>query len=221
MNQQQLTIMAHKFQSVLDADVLNERGEQLGFCQRQRLITPLRFGLSVIASMATEQVASLAAFHRQFNDLWDGESTYKAFYNQVLKASCGEFLRTSLCDIMGKLTWKVLGCEAGQLFAHATTWSFKMARRLPSIMRSLTSFQAGSIPSSPPLLHSIARWIYSKMPHHDHVLSPDTDAEHAYLPSRKVCGAMCSWPTGVILIWPMCETSTAMAASFSCGAKPG
>ena len=63
MNQQQQTIMAHKFQSVLDADVLNERGAQLGFCQRQRLITPFRFGLSVIASMATEQVASLADLH--------------------------------------------------------------------------------------------------------------------------------------------------------------
>ena len=109
--------MAHKFQAVLDADVLNERGEQLGFCQRQRLITPFRFGLSVIASMATEQVASLADLHRQFNDLWDGESTYKAFYNQMLKASCGEFLRTSLCDIMGKLTRKVLGFEAGHAFS--------------------------------------------------------------------------------------------------------
>jgi hypothetical protein len=32
----------------------------------------------------------------------------------MLKASCGEFLRTSLCDIMGKLTRKVLGFEAGQ-----------------------------------------------------------------------------------------------------------
>ena len=113
MDPQQLTSMAHKFQAVLDADVLNERGEQLGFCQRQRLITPFRFGLSVIASMATEQVASLADLHRQFNDLWDGESTYKAFYNQMLTASCGEFLRTALCDIMGKLTRKVLGFEAG------------------------------------------------------------------------------------------------------------
>src|SRR3989442_938509 len=104
MDPQQLTSMAHKFQAVLDADVLNERGEQLGFCQRQRLITPFRFGLSVIASMATEQVASLADLHRQFNDLWDGESTYKAFYNQMLKASWGEFLRTSLCDIIGTIS---------------------------------------------------------------------------------------------------------------------
>jgi hypothetical protein len=70
--------------------VRHERGAQLGLCQRQRLITPVRFGLSVIASMATEQVASLADCPRQCNALWEGESTYNAFYTQRLQASCGE-----------------------------------------------------------------------------------------------------------------------------------
>jgi len=41
--------MATKFQSVLDADILNERGKQRGFSKRERLITPFRFGLSVVA----------------------------------------------------------------------------------------------------------------------------------------------------------------------------
>ena len=75
MDQQQLIIMANKFQSVFDADVLNDRGRELAFCQRQRLITPLRFGLSVVASMATEQVPSIASLHRHFNDLWEVESS--------------------------------------------------------------------------------------------------------------------------------------------------
>jgi len=56
MDPQQLTIMAHKFQSVLDADVLNARGQALGLCDRHRLITPFRFGLSIVASMATKPV---------------------------------------------------------------------------------------------------------------------------------------------------------------------
>src|SRR4030095_16455666 len=96
----------HSFQSVLNAETLNERGHQLAFAKRQRLITPFRFGLSVIASMATQQVPSIASLHRDFNALWDAESSYKAFYNQVAKASCAEFLRTSLCDIMSQLTMK-------------------------------------------------------------------------------------------------------------------
>ena len=45
MDRQQFTTMANKFQSVLDEDVLHERGQQVGFAKRERLITPLRLGL--------------------------------------------------------------------------------------------------------------------------------------------------------------------------------
>ena len=54
MDPQQFTTMATKFQSVLDEEVLNERGKHLGFATRERLITPCRLSLSVIASMATQ-----------------------------------------------------------------------------------------------------------------------------------------------------------------------
>jgi len=111
MDRRQLTIMANKFQSVFDPSTLNDQGDQLEFCQRQRLITPFRFGLSVVASMASQQVQSIADLQRDFNALWDLEVSYKAFYNQLAKPSCSEFLRTSLCDIMGKLTLKVLGFQ--------------------------------------------------------------------------------------------------------------
>jgi len=185
MDPQQLTSMAHKFQAVLDADVLNERGEQLGFCQRQRLITPFRFGLSVIASMATEQVASLADLHRQFNDLWDGESTYKAFYNQMLKASCGEFLRTSLCDIMGKLTRKVLGFEAGHALSAFNRLviqdgsSFALHNALADIFPgrfNAVKPAAVALHCTMDLLQDAPITI---------VWSPDTDSEHAYLPEPE------------------------------------
>src|SRR6266496_1442302 len=114
MDRRQLTIMAHKFQSVFDPSTLNDQGDQLEFCQRQRQITPLRFGLSVVASMASQEVQSIADLPRHFNALWDTEVSDKAFDNQLAKACCASFLRTSLRDIMGKLTMKVLGVEAGQ-----------------------------------------------------------------------------------------------------------
>ena len=40
MDRQHFTTMAHKFQSVLDEKVLNERGQALGLVKRQRLVTP-------------------------------------------------------------------------------------------------------------------------------------------------------------------------------------
>jgi hypothetical protein len=106
--------MANKCQSVLDADVLNERGKQRGFSKRERLITPLRFGLSVVASMVTEQVITIADLHRQFNELWELDADDKAFYQQRRTSTSPACFRTSLCHIMGQLTMKVLGCEASQ-----------------------------------------------------------------------------------------------------------
>ena len=118
MDPQQFSTIANKFQAVLDADVLNTRGKQLDFSKRKRLITPFRFGLSVVASMAIQQVQSIADLHRQFNELWELESDYKAFYNQLGKPSSPEFFRTSLCHIMSQLTMKVLGFAAGQAFSE-------------------------------------------------------------------------------------------------------
>lgn len=76
MDPRQVTTMANKFQAVLDEEVLNERGEALGLLKRKRLVTPFRMGLSVIASMATQHVQTIADLHRQFNELWGLDTDY-------------------------------------------------------------------------------------------------------------------------------------------------
>jgi hypothetical protein len=185
MDPQQLTIMAHKFQAVFDADVLNDRGSHLEFAKRQRQLTPFRFGLSVIASMATEQVPSIAALHRDFNALWDVASTYKAFYNQVAKTSCAEFFRTSLCDIMGKLTMKVLGFEAGQALSEFKRFVIQdgssfalhdaLAHLFPGRFHAVKP-AAVELHCTMDLLQDAPITI---------ALSPDTDSEHDYLPDPE------------------------------------
>src|SRR5712692_5712182 len=132
MDRRQLTIMANKFQSVFDPSTLNDQGDQLEFCQRQRLITPFRFGLSVVASMASQQVQSIADLQRDFNALWDLEVSDKAFSNQLAKPSCSEFLRTSLCDIMGKLTMKVLGFQEAAALSNLPQFSIQAAIPFPT-----------------------------------------------------------------------------------------
>jgi hypothetical protein len=118
MEPQQFTTLAHKFQSVLDEEVLNERGKELGLVKRERLITPFRLGLSVSASMATQHVRTIADLHRQFNKLWELDTDYNAFYKQLLKSTTPEFFLSSLSDIMSQLTMKVLGFEAGAAFSE-------------------------------------------------------------------------------------------------------
>ncbi len=109
--------MAHKCQSVLDEDVLNERGQHVGLAPRERLITPCRLGLSVVASLATQQVQTRADVHRQCNALWERESDENACSTPRRTSTSPAFFRTSLGHIMRQLTMKVLGFEAGQAFS--------------------------------------------------------------------------------------------------------
>jgi hypothetical protein len=118
MDPQHGGIMTHKFQAVLDEHVLHERGKALGLVKRQRLVTPFRLGLSVMASMATQHVHTLADLHRQFHELWELDTDYNTFYKQLLKSVAPEFFLESLSNIMSQLTMKVLGFEAGAAFSE-------------------------------------------------------------------------------------------------------
>jgi hypothetical protein len=185
MDLQQSTIMANKFQAVLDADVLNERGKQLGFAKRKRLITPFRLGLSVVASMATQQVQTIADLHRQFNELWAFESDYKAFYTQLLKSRSPEFFRVSLCHIMSQLTMKVLGFAAGEAFRAFNRLilqdgsSFALHKALAEVFPgrfNAVSPAAVELHCTLDLLQDAPITI---------ALSPDTDSEHDYRPEPE------------------------------------
>jgi Transposase DDE domain len=185
MDPQQLTIMATKFQSVLNADVLNERGKQLGFAKRKRLITPFRFGLSVMASMATQQVQTVADLHRQFNELWHLQTDYKAFHKQLLKSTAPEFFLDSLSHLMSRLTMKVLGFEAGEAFSEfgrvilQDGSSFALHQALASLFPgrfNTVSPAAVELHCTMDLLQDAPLII---------ALSPDTDSEHGYRPEPE------------------------------------
>ena len=185
MDRKQLTIMANKLQSVFDASTLDDRGDQLEFCRRQRLITPCRFGLSVVASMASQQVHSIADLQRGFNALWDMEVSYKAFYNQLAKASGAEFLRTSLCDLMGKLTMKVLGFQKGDALSECNRIIMQdgssfaihdaLCRVFPGRFNTVKP-AAVELHCTMDVLQDAPLTI---------VLTPDTDSEQDYLPQPE------------------------------------
>src|SRR6266436_1039672 len=185
MDPQQFTTMANKFQSVLDEEVLNERGKHLGFATRERLITPFRLSLSVIASMATQHVQTIADLHRQFNELWALDTDYNAFYKQLLKSTAPEFFLNSLSHIMSQLTMKVLGFEAGQAFSEFNRLilqdgsSFALHEALAEVFPgrfNTVSPAAVELHCTLELLQDAPITI---------ALSPDTNSEHAYRPEPE------------------------------------
>src|SRR2546430_9921315 len=132
--------------------------------------------------MATQQVQTLADLHRQFNELWELESDYKAFYKQLLKSTSPEFFRTSLCHIMSQLTMKVLVFEAGQAFSEFNRLilqdgsSFALHEALAEVFPgrfNAVSPAAVELHCTMDLLQVAPITI---------ALSPDTDAEHDYRP---------------------------------------
>jgi hypothetical protein len=185
MDPQQVTILAHKFQSVLDEEFLNERGQALGWVKRKRLVTPFRMGLSVMASMATQHVQTIADLHRQFNELWELDTDYNAFYKQLLKPTAPEFFLESLSDIMSQLTMKVLGFEAGEAFREFNRLilqdgsSFALHQALAPVFPgrfTAVSPAAVELHCTLDLLQDAPILI---------ALSPDTDSEHDYRPEPE------------------------------------
>lgn len=191
MDRQQLTLMANKCQSVFDAPRLDARGHALEFCQRQRLMTPFRFGLSVIASMAAQQVHSIADLHRDFNALWDKEVSDNACYNQVAKPSCAALLRTSLCDLMGKLTLKVLGFPKGQALSACNRMIIQdgSAFALHKALAQVFPGRCNAVKPAAVALHCTMDALRDAPI--TIVLSPDTDSEQdSLLEPQSLTGAL-------------------------------
>jgi hypothetical protein len=135
--------------------------------------------------MATEQVGSIADLHRQFNDLWVVQSTYKAFYNQLVKPNSPEFFRTSLCDIMSQLTMKVLGFEAGQAFSEFKRIVIQDGTSL-ALHKALADVFPGRFNAVSPAaveLHCTLELLQDAPI--TIALSPDTDSEHDYRPEPE------------------------------------
>jgi hypothetical protein len=191
MDRTQLSIMASTFQSVFDASTLDARGAHLAFCQRQRLITPFRFGLSVVASMASQPVHSIADLHRDFNALWDMKVSYKAFYTQLAKATGADFLRTSLCALMDKLSMNVLGFQPGDAFGEFNRIIIQdgSSFAIHSALGHVFPGRFNAVKPAAVELHCTMD-VLCDAPLAI-VLSPDTDSEHDYRPEpARLTGAL-------------------------------
>jgi hypothetical protein len=118
MDHGQLSMVADKFQWVFSEPLLNACGKDVKFYRRQRIITPFRLGLALIATCASQRVETIADFHCAFNALFGTTITYKAFYNQVAKSHFADFARTMTERLVSDMTLKVLGFAKGHAFAE-------------------------------------------------------------------------------------------------------
>ena len=122
MGRRTVTQYANQIKRVLSPDVVNGLGRDVGFCVRERVITPYRLILSLLAGHAMGQVEALADIQRQFNALFSTTVAYKPFHNQLAKRSFPDFMREVLSTILRQWVVDVLQPKAhgplGEFRAH-------------------------------------------------------------------------------------------------------
>ena len=118
MGRRTVAQFARQIKRVLSPTVLNDLGRRVGFCHRERLVTPYRLVLGLLSSHATGPVETLADLQRQFNALFGTTVAYKPFHNQLAKRSFKDFMRAVLDAVLQQWVVGVLQpkarCPLGQ-----------------------------------------------------------------------------------------------------------
>ena len=84
MGRRTVTQLANQIKRVLSPTLINDLGREVGFCVRERLITPYRLVLSLLAGHTMGQVETLADIQRQFNALFATTVAYKPCNRSVV-----------------------------------------------------------------------------------------------------------------------------------------
>ncbi len=113
MDHGHLSMAADTFPWVFSASVLNACGKEVQFCRRQRVSTPLRLGVALTATGASQPVETIADFHGGVHALFGTTITSKAFSNPVAKPHGADVARPMTERLIGEMTLQVLGCATG------------------------------------------------------------------------------------------------------------
>jgi len=117
MDHEPLSMVADKFPWVFSETLRNACGQETKLCRRERIRTPLRLGLAVVAIAASQPVDTGADVHRGFGAFWDVTLSSKALYDPLAKPRCADFLRTMPERLVGEMTLNVLGFTTGPAFS--------------------------------------------------------------------------------------------------------
>ena len=91
MGRRTVTQLANQIKRVLSPTLINDLGREVGFCVRERLITPYRLVLSLLAGHTMGQVETLGDIQRQFNALFATHGGVQAVSQPVGEAHLPRF----------------------------------------------------------------------------------------------------------------------------------
>ena len=109
---------ADRFKRVLSAQSVNALGRLTRYGHRERVITPHRMAMSLLASCARGRVQTLADLQRDFNALSGTSVACKPFHHQPAKRQFADFMRELACKIIERWTVRVLEAQPGGAFSE-------------------------------------------------------------------------------------------------------
>lgn len=185
MEQTHISSLAQRFKKLLSAKTINALGQEVRFCQRERVITPHRLALSLVAAMATMRVQSLADLLRCFNALHGTAVAYKPFHNQLAKWRFGDFMRELVSLMLEQWTVKVLGTTPDGAFSEFRQVLIQDGSSF-AVKDALARYYPGRFKSGGPSaveLHVTMDLLNDSV--HQVTLTPDTFPERAELPAAQ------------------------------------
>jgi hypothetical protein len=195
-------MVADKFPWVFSDARLTACGQDVKCCRRQRVMTPLRLGLALTATGASQRVETIADFHCGFKALLGTPVTYKAFYNQGAQPHFADCARTLTERLVRDMTLKVLGFKKGlplSAFRHIVMQdgsSFAIHAGLREVFPG--RFQVGK-PAAVELHPTMDLLCDAPTPV---VFTPDTTSEQAFLPEPVALRASLLFAERGDIDWP-------------------
>lgn len=108
MLETKVTKIEKQLKTVLGENALEELGKQTGFVQRKRTVTATRFAGSLLYSLGTRKVETIADLHRDFNHNNDIFVNYKPYYEKLDTEAFAEMMRMLFETMMNEICLKVL-----------------------------------------------------------------------------------------------------------------
>lgn len=174
-----------KMKRVLGPQALAHLGASSGLVQRSRCVTAQRLVPSLLASLGSRRLASLAELHRDFNSDHGSVVCYKPFYERLDSPAFPAMTRALFYDMMRELTQQVLRPEADSPLRHFEDVLLQDGSSF-ALHDALAAELPGRFSANSPAaikLHCTMSLL------HDNIsaltLSPDTACERAFLPAPE------------------------------------
>ena len=108
MLESKVTEIEKQLKSVMGERFLEKLGKQTGFVQRKRTITTTKFVASLLHSLGTRKIETIADLHRDFNNDNDIFVNYKPYYEKLDTKGFPEFMRLLFEEMMSGMYLRVL-----------------------------------------------------------------------------------------------------------------